>query len=237
MNDLIGSIHALKRRANTEHATTLLHKIAAQVRPIMHARGWRVGTLREFYPRTPNLLGLNVNKGLEIRLRLRSPHADSEFLPFEDLVGTMLHELVHNERSPHDKVFYALLDEITAETEKLMAKGYSGDGFYSEGQRVGVGVSHNVPRYKARELAARAVERRHRFSQAPRTLGSIGDQHLHTPAQMAAMALDRRLRDEKWCGAALAQSDDDLPQSTDSSDLIIIVSDSDSESDSPIIIN
>lgn len=61
--------------------------------------------------------GLNINGGggqtKEIKIRLRPHGSDSSFLPYESLVGTMLHELVHNVQGPHNAVFYKLLDEIT----------------------------------------------------------------------------------------------------------------------------
>ena len=36
------------------------------------------------------------------------------FLPYESVLGTMLHELCHNVYGPHDAKFYKLLDTITA---------------------------------------------------------------------------------------------------------------------------
>ncbi|KAJ2632418.1 hypothetical protein H4R22_001265 [Coemansia sp. RSA 1290] len=240
-NRLIGSIHALKRRPQSDQALQLLQKVAAQVRPVMQKRGWKVPVLREFYPRTQNLLGLNVNHGAEIRIRLRSPHDDRQFLGYGDLVGTMLHELVHIEHGSHDRYFYALLDEIKVETEELMMQGHGGDGFYSAGQRVGQGQSHNVPRHMLREHRLRALEKRQRIamlSGPPRTLGSKQKlENQYTPAQMAAMALERRLQDESWCGertcaAEPLGSDDDVVV-TESDDLIVI---SDSESDLDVIL-
>ncbi|KAJ2301454.1 hypothetical protein IWW55_003751 [Coemansia sp. RSA 2706] len=221
-NDLIGSIHALKRRPAPDAALLLLQRVAAQVRPVMHKRGWRVGVLREFFPRTPNLLGLNVNRGAEIRIRLRSPHNDGELLAYPDLVGTMLHELAHIERGPHDAAFYAVLDTLKAETELLMAQGYAGDGFFSRGQRVGQGCSHNAPRHALREQTLRAVAKRQRaLGGPPRALGTRHAlQAQLTPPQMAARALERRLRDERWCGAA---------------DLIVI-SDSEPDSDGVVVV-
>ncbi|KAI9502644.1 hypothetical protein GGI25_005590 [Coemansia spiralis] len=258
-NALIGSIHALKCRPNSSDALVLLQRIAAQVRPIMQKRGWKVTMLREFYPRSPNLLGLNVNHGLEIRIRLRGPYNDSQFLIYEDLVGTMLHELVHIVRGPHDAVFYKLLDELKAEVEMLMAKGYTGDGFFSEGQRLGAGRSRNVPLHLRRQKALQAIEKRQQSQQlglhgpsrrlggpAASSLLAMEDMHKrHTPAQMAAMALERRLKDEKWCGESMAgaetetrpESDDDvvlvMPKTGGSLSLEppIIISDSGSDSD------
>ncbi|KAJ2449894.1 hypothetical protein EV183_004625 [Coemansia sp. RSA 2336] len=240
-NRWIGSIHVLKRRPQSDQALQLLQKVAAQVRPVMQKRGWKVPVLREFYPRTQSLLGLNVNHGAEIRIRLRSPHDDRHFLAYGDLVGTMLHELVHIEHGPHDRHFYALLDEIKAETEELMMQGYAGDGFYSAGQRVGQGQSHNVPRHMVREHRLRALEKRQRIamlSGPPRTLGSKQElEKQYTPAQMAARALERRLHDESWCGertcaAEPLDSDDDVV-AVESDDLIVI---SDSEPDVDVIL-
>ncbi len=61
--------------------------------------------------------GLNTNGGggrtSEIKIRLRPHKSDSSFFPYEHLIGTMLHELVHNVQGPHNAVFYKLLDEIT----------------------------------------------------------------------------------------------------------------------------
>lgn len=41
---------------------------------------------------------------------------------YESILGTMLHELAHIVRGPHDAVFYKLLDELKAECEELMAR-------------------------------------------------------------------------------------------------------------------
>ncbi|KAJ2697164.1 hypothetical protein H4218_004140 [Coemansia sp. IMI 209128] len=245
-NPLIGSVHALKRRPQSAEALQLLHRLAAQVRPIMASRQWKVQVLREFFPTNPSLLGLNVNRGQEIRIRLRPSHDPTQFLPYYDLLGTMLHELVHIVRGPHDAEFYRKLDELKSEAEVLLAKGYRGDGFYSDGTRVGVGVSHNVPRHGLREQTVRAIEARKRkemLGGPPRTLGGAGDwvalQAHNTPARMAAMAMERRLKDEKWCGESMAgvvsatqpDSDDDIVEVVQptASNEPILISDSDSE--------
>lgn len=60
----------------------------------MAARHWRVGTLEEFYPRSPLLLGRNVGAGLKVQIRLRDPSCHDRFLCAGDLVGTLLHEYV-----------------------------------------------------------------------------------------------------------------------------------------------
>ena len=81
-----------RSRPREAEALLKLRKIASLVKPIMRHRGWTVGVLREFYPEQRNLLGLNVNKGQSICLRLRYPSDERQFLPFEDVVDTMLHE-------------------------------------------------------------------------------------------------------------------------------------------------
>eukprot|EP00250_Pteridium_aquilinum_P004580 c14788_g1_i1 orf=80-1162(+) len=194
-------------RGRDAEARSLLLNIAKQVQPIMRKRKWRVMLLSEFYPRNPSLLGLNVGAGQEIRIRLRKPGRESEFLPYEALVGTMLHELTHNEHGPHDAKFYKLLDEITKECEDLMAKGINGtaQGFDVPGQRLG-GYFHNPPSSNMRQTALAAAEKRARtgslMPSGPRRLG--GDSEIMqalSPIQAAAMAAERRLRDDLWCAA------------------------------------
>jgi hypothetical protein len=60
----------LKRKDNNK-ATILLISLANHVGVIMKKRGWKVGKLCEMLPGNPNLLGLNINRGREIRIRLR----------------------------------------------------------------------------------------------------------------------------------------------------------------------
>ncbi|KAL2916069.1 hypothetical protein HK105_204493 [Polyrhizophydium stewartii] len=127
-NELIGSAKALVRRRDAEAALALLHRIAAHVRPVMKRRSLRVGALEEFYPTNPGLLGINVNRGQTIRIRLRRPGDDTAFLEFDDLVGTMLHELTHNIHGPHDSAFYKYLDGLFDEYDRDRDAGFRPDG-------------------------------------------------------------------------------------------------------------
>lgn len=81
-----------KHRPKEAEALLILRKIASLVKPIMRQRSWRVGTLCEFYPAQGNLLGLNINYGQKICLRLRSPRDERQFIPIEQVIDTMLHE-------------------------------------------------------------------------------------------------------------------------------------------------
>ncbi|KAL0030955.1 hypothetical protein WJX79_003815 [Trebouxia sp. C0005] len=193
---------ALQKHGSAE-ALELLRRIARQVQPVMRKRGWRVPLLSEFSPKNPNLLGLNINGGggrtSEIKIRLRPHKSDSSFFPYEHLIGTMLHELVHNVQGPHNAVFYKLLDEITEECERIMAKCIVTSTCYTLGGRGPVPI-HNPPSHQLKSLAVKAAEARFKkqavMPTGPRKLG--GDLSLLkglTPAQAAARAAERRARD------------------------------------------
>lgn len=82
-----GSIQTLSRKPEQSRATELLTRAARQAEPLMVSRGWRVGTLTEFYPKNGNLLGLNVNRGQKVCVRLRPAGREGDFLPFESILG------------------------------------------------------------------------------------------------------------------------------------------------------
>jgi len=146
-------------------ALTLLRRVASTVKPIMRKRGWRVQILAEFLPPEGNLLGLNINRGYKICIRLRYHNNTDLFLPLEQIVDTMLHELSHNKWGEHDHKFHALWDELRDEHEVLVRKGYTGEGFMGEGRRLGGG---QPPTERAlRELARAGAEKR-------RTMSTLG---------------------------------------------------------------
>ena len=119
-------ITAQTKRPRCDEALAILGKIAAQVQPIMFKHKWRVQKLVEFMPKNAELLGMNMNKGQKISIRLR-PHSDPEsFYPYESLLGTMLHELTHMQIGAHSAAFYKLLDKLTEECEGYAAKGITG---------------------------------------------------------------------------------------------------------------
>ncbi|KAG9148816.1 hypothetical protein Leryth_024720 [Lithospermum erythrorhizon] len=127
----VWEIKALKRKPKEEEAKKILQNIAKQVQPIMRKHSWRVKILSEFCPKNPRLLGLNVGAGIHVKLRLRRVNRDDEFLHYDEILDTMLHELCHNAHAPHNSSFYKLWDEIRKECEDLMSKGISGtaEGF------------------------------------------------------------------------------------------------------------
>lgn len=94
--------------------------ILLRLAPILSKRSsWRVGQLKEFYPRRAGLLGLNVNKGQEICIRFRIPGQQQQFLPFHEVLCTSLHELAHCEVSRHDNSFWRLYYVLMKECEQL----------------------------------------------------------------------------------------------------------------------
>jgi hypothetical protein len=97
MRDLdnhFGAYYHLAHLQRADEALFALRKAASCVKPLMRKRGWRVGILSEFLPDQPNLLGLNTNRGEHIQLRLRHPGDFNQFLPFEQVLDTLLHEYV-----------------------------------------------------------------------------------------------------------------------------------------------
>jgi DNA-dependent metalloprotease WSS1 len=57
LDGLIGDYTHMRDMPDAEYALHMLKRIASCVKPIMRKRGWRVGTLSEFYPDQGNLLG------------------------------------------------------------------------------------------------------------------------------------------------------------------------------------
>jgi hypothetical protein len=99
--------------------------------------------------------------GRKILLRLRYAGDANQFLPLEQVVDTMLHELSHIVIGPHNAQFHALWDQLRDEYQALMMKGYTGEGFLSEGKKLG---GRGVPRDEARRIARIAAEKRRNLS-------------------------------------------------------------------------
>ena len=71
LSGCIGEIKVHTARPRADEARRLLQRVADQVQPIMRAHGWRVASLQEFFPKNGGLLGMNVNRGGKILVRLR----------------------------------------------------------------------------------------------------------------------------------------------------------------------
>ncbi|CAF1712860.1 hypothetical protein Bca4012_008337 [Brassica carinata] len=214
-NNKVWEIKALKKKAREEEARKILEKVANQVQPIMTRRKWRVKLLSEFCPTNPRLLGVNVNRGVHVKLRLRRVNHDADFLSYHQVLDTMLHELCHNAHGPHNASFYKLWDELRKECEELMSKGITGtgQGFDVPGKRLG-GFSRQPPLSSLRATAATAAEKRVRagnlLPSGPQRLGGDSSIMSHlSPIQAAAMAAERRFLDDLWCGSQSAEALED----------------------------
>ncbi|KAK6118721.1 hypothetical protein DH2020_047526 [Rehmannia glutinosa] len=221
LNDLnkVWEVKPMKK-VREDEAREILEKVAKQVQPIMRKRKWKVRVLSEFWPTNPSLLGLNIGGGAEVKLRLRRPNNEWDFFPYEQILDTMLHELCHNEYGPHNADFYNLLDEIRKECEGLMAKGITGtgQGFDLPGKRLG-GYSRQPPLSSLRQKALAAAENRAQreilLPHGPKRIG--GDSSIKavlSPVQAAAMAAERRLHDDLWCGSKSAETEGSFESST-----------------------
>nr|XP_048323487.1 uncharacterized protein LOC107434516 isoform X2 [Ziziphus jujuba var. spinosa] len=207
------------KKPGEDKAKKLLDRIAKQVQPIMRKHKWRVKLLSEFCH--PALLGQNAGRGAHVQLRLRRPNRDSDFLPFDQILDTMLHELCHNVHGPHNASFYNLWDELRKECEELIAKGITGTGYGFDlpGRRLG-GFSRQPSISSLRTTALAAAEKRAKLGSllpsGPKRLG--GDSTIMvglSPIQAAAMAAERRLQDDIWCGSASCEASEDGEGSPD----------------------
>lgn len=201
----------------------------------MARRKWAVPLLNEFYPQTPNLLGLNHNHGERIDIRLRSPSNPRSFLPYSSILGTLLHELAHIDVGPHNAAFYKLLDALKRECEQLMAAGNDGRrgaSFAGAGKRLGDWSNTTVPRHLAREKALLAAEKRYKISSimsrgGGRLGGSTEVFRVCDPREMALAAAERRRMDDIWCATGRGNNPQDGRQKVDSGAEVIVISDDD----------
>ncbi|CAK7275459.1 hypothetical protein SEPCBS57363_006692 [Sporothrix epigloea] len=167
-NAVFSTYSHLRHLPRADNALQILRRVASLVKPLVRARQWKVRELAEFYPEQANLLGLNINRGQKILLRLRYPGGENSlFLPLDQIADTLLHELAHIVHGPHDANFQALWDQLRDEHMALALKGFTGEAFLSDGRRLGNG-SGSKSGYLAsnsldetRRLARAAAERRH----------------------------------------------------------------------------
>ncbi|MCJ1389326.1 hypothetical protein MMC18_002182 [Xylographa bjoerkii] len=188
-----------KFRPREAEALQTLRKVASLVKPIMRQRGWIVGTLAEFWPPEKNLLGMNWNKGQKICLRLRYPYDERQFLPLEEVVDTMLHELCHIVHGPHDEPFHKLWNQLRDEHENLLRKGYTGEGFLSNGHKLGGG---RIPMHEARRRARAAAEKRQTLNAGSgQKLGGRSVRRGEDIRKVIADAATRRTTVERGCAS------------------------------------
>lgn len=191
-------------RPRASEALLTLRKVASLVKPIMRQRSWRVGTLTEFWPPEKNLLGLNWNKGQKICLRLRYPYDERQFIPLEEVVDTMLHELCHIVHGPHDQPFHTLWNQLRDEHEALIRMGYTGEGFLSEGRTLGGG---RIPQHEAQRRARLAAEKRRALTAGSgQKLGGAPVRRGEDIRKVIADAAQKRITITKGCASGTDRS-------------------------------
>jgi DNA-dependent metalloprotease WSS1 len=190
---------------NDSSAKALLERAANHVAPIMARRKWAVPVLKEFYPTNARLLGLNVNAGESIMVRVRRPSHKASFFDYGSILHTLLHELVHIEHGPHDSAFYAMLDVLLSEADRLPVPG--GDvslgtsAFAGAGVRLGDWSHKTVPRGMAGAAAAAAAAKRaqKKALMGGGVLGGSTQRAGVDPRVLAGQAAERRALDDVWC--------------------------------------
>lgn len=111
----------------------------------------------------------------------------------------MLHELSHIVHGPHDAKFHALWDQLRDEHEGLIRKGYTGEGFLSEGHRLG--GRGQLPMHEARRLARAAAEKRRVLSAGSgQRLGGAAPRPGEDIRRVIISAIERRNRTLQGCG-------------------------------------
>lgn len=120
-------------------ALAFLHRLAADpgVQGVMSRHRWRVGTLSEMPPEgkvgvSPAcILGVNINAGQEISLRLRTDDLRG-FRRYDRICETLMHELAHMVHSEHDNAFKTLNSELRSECERLQRHASTSGEWTSE---------------------------------------------------------------------------------------------------------
>lgn len=87
-----------------DEARAVLQRLADDpaIQHIMQKHEFAVGVLTELAPHEhPDLLGLNVNAGQEIKLRIRTDKYDG-FRLYSEVRKVLCHELTHNVWGDHD---------------------------------------------------------------------------------------------------------------------------------------
>ncbi|KAJ2915944.1 hypothetical protein MD484_g4489, partial [Candolleomyces efflorescens] len=113
---------------NPEMAKATLERLAADpaIRHVMQKHQFSVGVLTELAPHEqPHLLGLNVNAGQAIKLRVYTDRYDG-FRNYKEIRRVLCHELAHNVWGDHDNNFKELnsqLNREVAEYERAVTEG------------------------------------------------------------------------------------------------------------------
>ncbi|KAJ3569210.1 hypothetical protein NP233_g5199 [Leucocoprinus birnbaumii] len=113
---------------NPASAQKILDKLANDpaILHVIAKHEFSVGLLTELAPHEqPHLLGLNVNAGQEIKLRIRT-NAYDEFRLYSEVRRVLCHELTHNVWGDHDENFKELNSKLNREVTQFERDQASG---------------------------------------------------------------------------------------------------------------
>lgn len=189
-NPQIGQLTFLKRKPDSQRAHSLLQDLTKAVSYLMLKNKLKVGTLAEFYPRDKRLLGLNVNAGMKIMVRLRSPYNDAEFLSWESIMETMIHELTHNRFGPHDSKFHKQMEEFRVDQWYYERMGMH-NTFLGSGRKLG-GSGQNGTSNRGRVRRGGFVGKGKKLGSGSSADDRIAPGQGLTPREMAALAAAKR---------------------------------------------
>lgn len=216
----ITKIASLTRQPASDKALELLHEVATLVTPVMHHYNFKVGLLCEMYPKDQRLLGLNVNHGQKICLRLRSATDSKWFLDVNEIVGTMLHELTHNWHGPHDAKFYKSLDELN-------------DSYFKFQVDQSLKFSSYPNNFSATNILKRKNVALKKYTTKVTKLGSEVKESNITERlslrDLMCKAAERRLHDSKICAENNKEKFQDIPNDSDLHIIDVINLDSEDE--------
>ena len=99
----------LKNIYNSSDAKILLEKLLSYTSIMVKRRSF-IFTLAEFFPKDSNLLGINENGN--IKIRLRTSKNKNLFYDWEHILGTFIHELAHLNITEHSSDFFKLIEDI-----------------------------------------------------------------------------------------------------------------------------
>ncbi|KAL0571435.1 hypothetical protein V5O48_010525 [Marasmius crinis-equi] len=167
LNYRFHEIVPLPHLPNPESARNLLKKLSEDpaIRHVMQKHQFSVGILTELAPHEhPNLLGLNVNAGQQIKLRLRTDAYDG-FRVYKRIRQTLCHELTHNVWGDHDNNFKelnSLLNREVVDYEQSVAAGTHslvGGDFYEPSSELGAEATAYVLGGSSRTLGGESDSR------------------------------------------------------------------------------
>ena len=110
-----------------------------------------------------------------------------------------MYRLCHIVHGPHNRDFHALWNQLRDEHEELVIKGYTGEGFLSQGKRLG---GRNMPIDEARRQARAAAEQRRKISAGSgRKLGGAPVLRGTDMRRVIADAAQRRIEVTSGCAS------------------------------------